>query len=86
MNSQKIDLTGQRFGSWTVLSEAPARSYGNVTMWLCQCDCGTIREVNGQLLRDGRSKSCGCRKTKLFQEWHRKVGHNTYQPEGEKTE
>lgn len=29
-------------------------------MWLCLCDCGTIKEVDGRSLREGTSKSCGC--------------------------
>jgi predicted nucleic acid-binding Zn-ribbon protein len=64
-----IDLTGKRFGHWTVLQQASAR-YENsqVTMWLCRCDCGTVREVNGQRLRDGRSKSCGCNKERYRKE------------------
>jgi hypothetical protein len=28
-------------------------------MWLCRCDCGTERVVNGRDLRKGHSKSCG---------------------------
>lgn len=59
MNTQKIDLTGRRFGRWTVLEQAePGKGY--TTRWLCECDCGTIRTVDGQLLRSGRSRSCGC--------------------------
>lgn len=29
-------------------------------MWLCQCDCGTVRPVNGGSLRRHLSSSCGC--------------------------
>ena len=49
-----IDLTGQRFGSWTVLE--PRAGY----KWLCFCDCGTEREVLSKSLKNGRSTSCGC--------------------------
>jgi hypothetical protein len=28
--------------------------------WLCQCECGTVREVSQADLRRGSSKSCGC--------------------------
>lgn len=58
-SSQKIDLTGQRFGRWTVLEQA-APGEGYSTRWLCECDCGTIKTVDAQLLRSGRSQSCGC--------------------------
>lgn len=59
MNTQIIDLTGRRFGRWTVLEQA-APGTGYSTRWLCKCDCGTVKTVDGQLLRNGRSKSCGC--------------------------
>jgi hypothetical protein len=52
-----IDLTGQRFGSWTVLSKDKTTSGAN---WLCRCDCGTERVVNGYSLRNGTSISCRC--------------------------
>ena len=54
-----IDLTGQKFSKWTGLHPESISSYGSV-MWLCQCECGTIREVDGQTLRSGKSNSCGC--------------------------
>ena len=54
-----IDLTGKRFGRWTVIKEDGRARYGG-TMWLCKCDCGTIRRVNGRSLRAGLSMSCGC--------------------------
>jgi len=57
-----IDLTGKRFGRWTVL--AILRDRGAVR-WLCRCDCGTSRIVHGKLLRKGKSKSCGCLKREL---------------------
>jgi hypothetical protein len=52
------DITGQHINRWTVLGEAET-VYGN-RMWLCQCDCGTIKTVKDYSLRNGISKSCGC--------------------------
>lgn len=54
---KKIDLTGRKFGRWTVLGAAP-RAYQ--TMWLCECTCGTKRAVSGANLTTGHSTSCGC--------------------------
>ena len=54
----KLDLVGQRFGNWTVIGQAESKK--RLTIWLCQCDCGTRRNVRTTHLRDGRSKSCGC--------------------------
>ena len=31
-----------------------------VSRWICRCECGTTRSVNGRSLRNGRSTSCGC--------------------------
>lgn len=59
------DLTGKRFGEITVLQKAESIREPNgklVTMWKCQCDCGTIFVVKGASLRSGNTKSCGCTK------------------------
>ena len=58
-----IDLTGQKIGRWTVLEKAPSKN--RIVYWLCQCDCGTIKEVRGQCLREGESISCGCYKREI---------------------
>lgn len=55
-----IDLTGQRFGKWLVLSRNDEDDkHGNVR-WSCLCDCGKLVTVIGCSLRNGRSASCGC--------------------------
>ena len=71
---QFIDLTGKRFGKWTVLSRADNK--GTETMWNCVCDCGCSRAVSGNNLRSGCSKSCGCsflkhgkKGTRLYNIW-----------------
>lgn len=51
-------MIGQKFGRWTVLEQAPSRNHKKY--WTCQCECGTIREVLGTDLRNGKSRSCGC--------------------------
>lgn len=53
------DLTGQKFGRWTVLRRGPNNTLKH-TVWECQCDCGTFKFVVGIVLTSGRSKSCGC--------------------------
>ena len=51
------DLTGQIFGSWTVLRPvAPG-----APKWVCRCVCGTERWVFNFSLISGQSLSCGCR-------------------------
>jgi hypothetical protein len=55
-----IDLTGQKFGKWTVIKKDLDRT-SSKTYWLCNCDCGTKNaSVESWKLRSGNSKSCGC--------------------------
>lgn len=54
----KIDLTGKIFGKLTVLREAGRDKYGNV-LWLCKCECGVEKVINGHSLRSGHTKACG---------------------------
>ena len=56
--SKLVDLTGQRFGRLTVTERA--QNKGRMTAWLCQCDCGNTIVVNGNNLKNGSTKSCGC--------------------------
>lgn len=66
-----IDLTGQRFGRWTVLKRQGNKFYGDrygstsFPIWLCRCDCGTEALVLGNNLKSGRTKSCGCLRDEL---------------------
>lgn len=56
-----IDLTGQKFGRLTVLclSQQPRKSD---TKWTSQCECGNVRDIGAQLLKSGKTTSCGCLK------------------------
>lgn len=56
-----IDLSGQRFGHWTVIERDNEVKKKNI-YWKCKCDCGTVRSVAGTSLRSGISVSCGCDK------------------------
>lgn len=52
------DLTGRKFGR--LLVESYVGRKGTDTQWLCRCDCGNSKIVNGHYLTGGRTKSCGC--------------------------
>src|SRR3990167_3074605 len=46
---------GQKFNRWTILHwEKPLKRY------VCQCDCGQIRNLRSGDIKLGKSKSCGC--------------------------
>lgn len=52
------DLKGKKIGSWTVLKMSENQTKDRSYYWQCQCDCGTIKEVRGQNLRNGQSLRC----------------------------
>ena len=60
-----IDLTGQRFGRWTVICRAGIDDAGKNSTWLCRCDCGNEKIVSKVSLKNGSSKSCGCYNSEL---------------------
>lgn len=55
-----IDLTGKKFWRWEVMSKSDVSDKSGVH-WNCRCECGTERLVPSNRLRNGNSKSCGCR-------------------------
>lgn len=71
--SKVKDLTGKKFGRLTVTHRAPNDSKDR-TVWVCECECGNIKEVRATSLTQGLTKSCGClrhglRKTRLYSIW-----------------
>lgn len=63
-----IDLTGKRFGRWTVLGRIAAAP-GRTPIWNARCDCGTEAALPSDSLRYGRSQSCGCAKAAAQAKW-----------------
>jgi len=74
------DLTGKKFGRWTVIKDE-RRKDGKA---LCRCECGVERLVSKKSLKRKISQSCGClahekiigtnithggSKTNLYQRW-----------------
>lgn len=53
-----LDLTNQRFGKLIALKRAPSKS--GKTYWTCQCDCGTIKDIQTSHLTNDETRSCGC--------------------------
>lgn len=58
------DITGQKFGRWTVISKDKSKPQ----YYICECECGTRRSVYGSSLRLGRTLSCGCLKAERAKE------------------
>lgn len=60
------DITGKKFGLLLVDSLAYSRKTGNGSTkmyWNCICDCGNKVVVEGNALKTGNTKSCGCIKS-----------------------
>lgn len=55
---KREDLSGKKFGRWTVISKASKR--GRYYYWHCRCDCGNEKDVRERNLKEGTSQSCGC--------------------------
>lgn len=58
-NKFRHRLIGKKFGYWTVIKFSH-KIKGRIH-WLCKCDCGTEKSVEGSALKKGKSLSCGCK-------------------------
>lgn len=54
------DLTGQYFNEILVIKRHEQNTCHNKVQWLCQCHCGNMFIVAGNVLTKGEVKSCGC--------------------------
>jgi hypothetical protein len=53
------DLTGQKFGRWTVLHNVGEKDKGvRNAFWQCRCGCGNERSISRSELASGTSKQC----------------------------
>lgn len=70
LNPRSENLSGQRFGRWTV--QNTFIRVGDVKhariMWKCKCDCGNIDFIDPNQLKRGTSLSCGCYRKELQQQ------------------
>lgn len=57
--ANRIDMTNKRFGRLVVIKPDKKNRHGDL-YWLCKCDCGNIKSINGTKLRNGWTRSCGC--------------------------
>jgi len=54
-----VDISGERFGYYTVINKLEKENNNRGAIWQVVCDCGNVREVLSYHLRSGESKSCG---------------------------
>jgi hypothetical protein len=56
---KKLNLIEQRFGRLVVVEKLEETNSGHIR-WLCKCDCGKEKAINGTSLTKGVTNSCGC--------------------------
>lgn len=67
-----INLSGKVFGRWTVICREGQDNRGKF-FWRCVCECKNEGIVRGDILKSGKSKSCGCLKVPYDQEYIEKL-------------
>lgn len=66
-----MDITGQKYGRLTALYHTDIKRAGSGTYWMFQCDCGNKKILRSNVVRSGKTLSCGC----LLREKHPVVHH-----------
>lgn len=71
-------VVGSRYGRWVVRSASDPMFYGGYphSRWQCACDCGTIKIVKENSLKNGKSTSCGCLTIERTKDVHTKHGRS----------
>lgn len=78
------NLEGGKFGILTVIKSVSKTKWG-WDVWLCECECGKQKEVEGRMLVQNKIRSCGCLRgvaskhgdckngteTHIYRLWHR---------------
>jgi hypothetical protein len=62
--SERINMKDMRFGNLKVMEPTGKNNCGQMK-WLCKCDCGEIKVVNGCDLRSGKTSHCGCKRKSI---------------------
>lgn len=60
----KLDKTGNIYGSLLVIKKHAYNKKHEQTIWECKCECGKITYVSSASLNNRTTKSCGCLKSK----------------------
>lgn len=73
MNKRIKDLSGMKFGKLSVIGIG---KQNRKTYWICECECGNIKEVRSDSLKNGSVKSCGCLKKEFDKKNLNRATHN----------
>lgn len=61
---KRINIIGERF--YNLVVKKFYKSKGGLSYWICQCDCGKEKIIQGGHLKSNSVKSCGCLKGKMI--------------------
>jgi Staphylococcus phage HNH endonuclease len=78
-----VDLTGRVFTRLTVMGLSASQKKD--LHWTCQCICGNLITVQGNNLKSGHTRSCGCLlrqhlQERVIGEWHGHTAINRQHP------
>lgn len=60
-NKERIEaLIGSKYGKWTIIKPTDNRDSCGAIKYLVECECGNKKEVILNVLKSGKSQSCGC--------------------------
>ena len=71
MGGNYLDITGERYGKLVALYRTDIKRAGSGTYWVFQCDCGTKKVIRANVVRSGKTLSCGCLVKENHPETHR---------------
>lgn len=73
------DMRGQQYGRLSVyeFSHSEKCNGGARAIWKCKCQCGNVKNISGDALRSGHTKSCGCLHRDCARQLNFKHGHRT---------
>jgi len=78
LGQKQLEMIGKRFGRLLVISYNTDVSMQACCSWyLCRCDCGTEKVIQGNRLRTGNTKSCGCLHREIVAKHCQKLGSRT---------
>ncbi len=73
-----IDLTNAQYGRLTVLGYAGRKPNISNSYWWCECECGTIKKLPDQYLKNSPTPSCCCWQRELAREQNTTHGDSTH--------
>ena len=60
MPRRRLDLSGKKFNKLTIIKPISVKNRSKDQYYSCKCDCGTIKTIRGDVIKNGWVKSCGC--------------------------